>query len=193
MATGLKASLVAYLLAVPALADYDPTQYPAYETCALCHGLFGVSHTDRFPNLAAQRPAYIEAQLQAFLGGHRTNDGGQMATIVTELQPGDIPVVVDWFSTQDAPAPYPADETGAGAERFATLGCGGCHENRPDGPPEVPYLSAQKPGYLFKQMSDFRDGRRAARGAEDLHREALALEDAELTKIATYLGAMTRP
>ena len=79
--------------ATAAQADYDPSQYPAYETCALCHGLFGVSHTAKFPNLGGQKQDYIEAQVRSFLEGHRTNDGGQMAAIVTELQPEDIPFV----------------------------------------------------------------------------------------------------
>ena len=86
----LKPLAFAFLCAAtPVAADYDPSQYPAYETCALCHGLFGVSHTAKFPHLGGQKPAYIEAQLRAFLSGFRTNDGGQMSAIVTELQPED--------------------------------------------------------------------------------------------------------
>ena len=108
----MTARLVAFLalFATPAVADYDPSQYPAYETCALCHGLFGVSHTGKFPNLGGQKQAYIEAQIHAFRDGHRTNDGGQMVTIVTELQPEDIAFVAEWFAIQDAPQPYPAKD-----------------------------------------------------------------------------------
>ncbi|MDB2407904.1 c-type cytochrome [Jannaschia sp.] len=188
-AIGLTCALT---FAVPVQADYDPSQYPAYETCALCHGLFGVSHTAKFPNLAGQRPAYIEAQLAAFVSGERTNDGGQMSAIVTELQPEDFPVVVAWFSTQDPPAPTPAADTAPGGAVFADLGCGGCHQTGADGPVTVPYLTAQHPGYLAKQMTDFREGRRAARGAEDVHRAALSLPDETLAKIAAYLGAQER-
>ena len=104
-------ALLTMLLASPAVADYDPSQYPAYETCALCHGLYGVSHTGKFPNLGGQKQAYIEAQVRAFRDGHRTNDGGQMVTIVTELHPEDIPFAAEWFASQEPPAPYPADDT----------------------------------------------------------------------------------
>lgn len=186
-------ALLAILIASPATADYDPSQYPAYETCALCHGLFGVSHTGKFPNLGGQKQAYIEAQVRAFRDGHRTNDGGQMVTIVTELHPEDIPFVAEWFAGQDPPEPYPADDTTNGANAFTGLGCTSCHDNRLEGDPTVPYLTAQKPGYLVKQMSDFRDGHRDARSAPGMHRELLALSDERIEAIAAYLAAEPRP
>ena len=181
------------LFASPAAADYDPSQYPAYETCALCHGLFGVSHSAKFPNLGGQKKAYIEAQVRAFREGHRTNDGGQMVTIVTELQPEDIPFVADWFSTQDPPAAYPAaGDTGLGAARFSDLGCSGCHDNSPDGAPGVPYLTAQHADYLVKQMTDFRDARRDVRAIPGMHKATLDIPDAEIAAVAAYLAATER-
>ena len=50
-------------------------------------GLDGISATAKFPKLAGQKKAYIEKQLSDFLAGNRTNDGGQMASIVTEIPP----------------------------------------------------------------------------------------------------------
>ena len=181
------------LLGTPAFADYDPSQYPAYETCALCHGLLGVSHSAKFPNLGGQRKAYIEAQVMAFRDGHRTNDGGQMAAIVTELQPEDIPFVADWFTSQAPPEPYPAGDTSEGAAQVADLGCETCHSNSTDGDPLVPYLTAQHPGYLIKQMTDFREDRRDAHVAPGMHMALLSITDAEISAIATYLAAVARP
>ncbi len=186
-------TLVAIIAATTASADYDPSQYPAYETCALCHGLFGVSHTGKFPNLGGQKQAYIEAQVRAFLDGKRTNDGGQMVTIVTELHPEDIPFVAEWFASQDPPEPYPAENTATGAEHFGALGCGSCHENAADGDPTVPYLTAQKPAYLIKQMTDFREDRRDVGAAPGMHRELLSIPDPLIEAIATYLAAEARP
>lgn len=182
------------LAASGARADYDPSQYPAYETCALCHGLFGVSHSAKFPNLGGQKATYIEAQVRAFREGRRTNDGGQMVAIVTELQPEDIPFVAEWFSTQDPPTPYPADgDTAPAAALFEELGCSGCHDNRPDGAPEVPYLTAQHPDYLVKQMTDFREGRRDVAAMPGMHKTSLSVPDADIRAIALYLGAEARP
>jgi cytochrome c553 len=39
--------------------------------CTPCHGAFGVSGNDAWPNLAGQRSDYLEAQLQAFASGKR--------------------------------------------------------------------------------------------------------------------------
>lgn len=181
------------LITTSARADFDPTAYPPYETCALCHGLFGVSHTAKFPNLAGQKPTYIRNQIDAFLSGARTNDGGQMAAIVTELDPEGIPVVVEWFSSQEAPARYQIEPSEYGAAQFVGLGCAGCHDNTPDQADHVPYLSAQHASYLEKQMRDFRDKRRGGLPVHTLHLELLSDPAIKLDAIATYLAGEDRP
>lgn len=185
-------TLFCSLLAGPTWADFAADEFPPYERCALCHGLFGVSHTDKFPNLGGQKSSYIAAQIAAFLAGERTNDGGQMAAIVTELKPDEIPVAVDWFASQDPPEPA-GEGSAEGAALFATLDCASCHDNQP-GASIVPFLTAQHAGYLLKQMGDFRDGRRGA-GSDigALHQTAFDLSDAELATIAAYLAAEGRP
>lgn len=193
MAAKVLTTIALGVWATTAVADYDPTQYPAYETCALCHGLFGVSHTAKFPNLGGQKPAYIEAQLNAFIAGHRENDGGQMSAIVTELHPEDIPLVVEWFSTQDAPTPYePSIDIEPGKAAFGELGCETCHSNDPDGAPDVPYLTSQHPGYLEKQMQDFRDAKRDVSTMPGMHAGLLSVSDDKLAEIAAYLGSVPR-
>lgn len=187
------AALVAatLLAAAPARADFDADAFPPYERCALCHGLFGVSANARFPNLAGQEPVYIETQIQSFLAGTRYNDGGQMASIVTELKPQDIPVVVEWFSTQDPPAPAPEGST-AGRSLFETRNCGVCHDS---GTPYmgVPHLTAQHAGYLAKQMRDFRDGARETHLGCIPHGPMMPADDGEIDAIAAYLASVPRP
>lgn len=192
MTTGPKAAalLVAVTWAGPATSDFDPTAYPAYETCALCHDLFGNSARDRFPKLAGQKPAYLEAQIRAFLSGDRTNDGGQMATIVTELREEDIAIVVAWFSTQDPPPPADLPDGNAGADIVGRLGCAGCH-GQPD-MPTVPYLTAQHSAYLYKQMLDYKEGRRAYPSIAQMHQNLLSVPDVEIQELADYLAALER-
>lgn len=180
----------ALLLAFPAAADFDAASYPPYETCALCHGLSGQSRTARFPHLAGQKPAYIRAQLEAFLTGERTNDGGQMASIVTELKPEDFAVVVKWFAEQEPPEPSPAPADDIGQQLSADAGCLTCHAA--DGAEDVPYLSAQHAGYLAKQMRDFRDGARTHHDAAELHRAALEPIEDTIDQIADYLASLER-
>ncbi len=183
---------MALLMTGSASADFDPSQYPAHETCALCHGLFGVSRTDKFPNLAGQKKAYIEAQVWAFREGHRTNDGGQMVTIVSELAPEDVPNVAEWFSTQDPPAPYPNEDANAGHALYTQLSCDTCHDMTL-GDEMTPHLTAQKPGYLKKQMTDFRDQRRASLVAPSAHAALSPISDSEIATLAAYLAAQVRP
>lgn len=175
------------MLTSPAFADFAADEFPPYERCALCHGLFGVSHMAKFPNLGGQKPRYLEAQINAFLDGSRTNDGGQMAAIVTELKPEDIPVVVEWFSSQDAPAPYDLPENSAGEKAVAELGCMTCHGS--EGEANVPYITSQHAGYLEKQMNDFQEGRRVGAFGET---HATILQDADISAIASYLSATPR-
>jgi len=183
--------LASICFATPAAADFAADEFPPYERCAICHGLFGVSHTAKFPNLGGQKPAYLAAQIQAFLDGARSNDSGQMSAIVTELKPEEIPVVIEWFSTQDAPEPAGLPETDAGQTTFADLGCAECHTNGSE-PPDVPYLTAQHAGYLAKQMRDFKTGARATGEIAAMHSDLLQLPDDKLSSIADYLAAKAR-
>ncbi|MDA9865233.1 cytochrome C [bacterium] len=183
-------SIVALVLCSgPVWADFDAASYPPYERCALCHGLFGQSHSAKFPHLAGQKPAYIEAQLEAFLSGSRSNDGGQMAAIVTELKPEEFPVVVDWFSTQEPPSPGAPSVDTVGQGLVADLGCFGCHADTSD---SAPYLTAQHAGYLEKQMTDFISGARSGGDTAAVHSDLLKPLTSDLGAIASYLSSMER-
>ncbi|MEP1765036.1 MAG: c-type cytochrome [Sulfitobacter sp.] len=180
----------AFFLALPAAADFDAASYPPYETCALCHGLFGQSRTAKFPHLAGQKPAYLRAQLDAFLSGERSNDGGQMTSIVTELKPEDFDVVVKWFSEQDPPRASAAPADNVGKELTTGAGCLNCHGE--GGGQDVPHLTAQHAGYLAKQMFDFRDGVRAHGPASDMHRDVFQSMDDDIDQIAAYFSSLER-
>lgn len=189
MDMGLRTLALSFaILSSPVHADFAAQDYPPYERCALCHGLFGVSRMGKFPNLAGQKPAYLTAQITAFLDGQRSNDGGQMAAIVTELQPNEIAVVVDWFATQSPPAAYETGNTLEGHSTFEALGCGSCHFDPLNA---APHLTAQHPGYLLKQMGDFRDDLRTGGPIADLHRSLL--QDAPIEAISDYLAGTDRP
>lgn len=185
-----RAALLGVALAPAALADFDAASYPPYETCALCHGLFGQSRLDKFPHLAGQNPRYIQAQLEAFLAGERTNDGGQMSSIVTELEPEDFAVVVEWFSEQDPPTTFAPPPTEAGAVLVENGGCLRCHSDTPGG--TIPHLTAQHPGYLAKQMQDFRTGVRTHSEAAVMHQNLLEGLGDQIADIAAYLASLER-
>lgn len=192
----VKVISVTCILSLPQSAWADminSDELPPYEICALCHGLDGISAMAKFPKLAGQPQLYLEKQIRDFREGHRTNDGGQMAAIVTEIKPEDIPVAAKWFSKQ--PSPLPEDRGPlhkAGAELFETLECASCHAGGKLQSPLIPYLTAQHSGYLAKQMSDFRDGHRGNDVGMPMQKRMSSLSDDDINAIASYLAATPR-
>jgi cytochrome c553 len=100
-------SVVLAIAQVAQAADIEAGKELAATMCAACHGAKGVSVSDAIPNLAAQRPAYIEAQLKAFKEGTRkhsgaTNHSGIMNVI--QLSAQDIANVAAYFASQPGAA-----------------------------------------------------------------------------------------
>lgn len=78
-------------------ADIAAGKARAEAVCAACHGANGVSVSDTIPNLAAQRPRYLEAQLKALKDGSRKNP--VMNAIAAQLSAEDIANVAAHFAT----------------------------------------------------------------------------------------------
>ena len=81
--------------------------------CANCHGANGVSVSDTIPNLAGQRVAYLQSQLNALKSGTRKN--AVMNAIASQLSPADIANVAAYFASLSTPTnlavksePFPA-------------------------------------------------------------------------------------
>jgi len=79
-------------------ADIAAGKAKAATVCAACHGAEGVSVSDAIPNLAAQRPGYLEGQLKAFKEGTRKNP--LMSAIAAQLSAEDIANVAAHFAAQ---------------------------------------------------------------------------------------------
>lgn len=71
--------------------------------CAACHGPAGVSTDGQFPNLAAQKEAYIASQLEAFRGGERANP--LMNAVANALSDTDIENLAAHFASLPGAAP----------------------------------------------------------------------------------------
>src|SRR6266446_1874179 len=78
-------------------ADIEAGKGRAATVCAACHGANGVSVSDAIPNLAAQRPAYLETQLKALKDGSRKNP--LMNAMAAQLSPDDIANVAAYFAS----------------------------------------------------------------------------------------------
>ena len=76
----------------------------AAAVCAACHGANGVSVSDAVPNLAAQRAAYIEAQLKLYKDGTRKAPGATSPTLImqaiaAQLSAEDIANTAAYFAS----------------------------------------------------------------------------------------------
>jgi cytochrome c553 len=91
--------LSAFVLAAPAAlaADVEAGKVKVAMVCAACHGANGVSVGPAIPNLAAQRAAYLEAQLKALKEGARKNP--IMNAIAAQLTPEEMANVAAYFAS----------------------------------------------------------------------------------------------
>jgi cytochrome c553 len=68
-------ALVSALFAAVVSAQAEASTVPAnVVACRACHGAAGTSLNPTIPNLAGQKPIYLEGQLKAFRSKHRKND-----------------------------------------------------------------------------------------------------------------------
>jgi cytochrome c553 len=83
-------------------AQEPPAAPTNVEACRACHGPAGISLNPAIPNLAGQKPAYLEAQLKAFRSKDRKNDF--MNVIAAQLHDTDIhDFAAYWSSLSGAP------------------------------------------------------------------------------------------
>jgi cytochrome c553 len=75
--------------------------------CTPCHGAFGVSGNDAWPDLAGQRSDYLEAQLQAFADGTRRDV--VMSRVAGSLDAESIAAISRYFETLRTPRVNPSD------------------------------------------------------------------------------------
>jgi cytochrome c553 len=152
--------------------------------CAGCHGPNGKSRNADWPNLAAQQPAYLAAQLKAFKSGSRTNP--VMQGMAANLNDEDIDNLAAYFADQ-APAKAGGDPAlaKAGAEKAGM--CLGCHGTQGQGSAQIPRLAGQHPSYLIAQLKNFKSGAR-----QNSHMQAMAntLSEEDMKALAAYFGTL---
>ncbi len=195
------AGLAATLLAVPAVAAGNAEAGAAKAlACIGCHGANGNStivpelpYTP--PNIAAQGPVYIAAQLKLFKEGVRTNPF--MMGSAAALTPEDMLDLAAHFSTQALtgleadPALVPVGQKlfrfGDPARNIPA--CTGCHG--PDGKgvdvSRYPSVRSQHSAYSYIQLKAFASGeRKPVAGNEQMQQIAARLTDDEMKALASY-------
>ncbi len=72
--------------------------------CSFCHGTYGMSSSEQFPNIAGQKESYLVAQLKKYKSGDRADV--TMATIVGPLNDQNIEDLAAYFAANSAVASY---------------------------------------------------------------------------------------
>jgi cytochrome c553 len=189
----------------PAQADMIVTEgMQPWEHCAECHNLDGISVMAKFPKLAGQRPDYIRKQVRDFSHRRRSNDGGQMQAVASDISDEDLARAADYFGGLAPPPPdasmakgsaewqrgaalYRDGDAKAGIER-----CRSCHESAERDHPQGPYLTAQHSAYLAKQLRDWRSGARTNDPSHAMPALAAKLSEEDISALAAFLASAPR-
>lgn len=191
------------LLCFPALAGradmIDTDSLKPWETCALCHGLDGISRMGKFPKLANQPYAYLVKQLEDIRADRRTNDNGMMSSNAELLTPKALHAVARYFSEQPAPNPDNLEPTAVGRILFekgepnrSIPACKACHNASPLDNQITPRLEGQHAEYLAKQLRDFQDDTRNNDINQVMRRIAGQLSAAEIEAVANFASSSKR-
>lgn len=156
---------------VPARAGTVVTDgVPPRDLSADCHDLDGVSAMARLPTRAGRPPADIVRQVRDFAAGHRTNAGGRMAVIPSDIADAELARMAAYFSSRLPPPPQPSLATDTEQRRYSTRlyqrgdpAAGtppyrAFHDSDVTGQPKRPLLTAQHAAYVANQLHDWRTG-----------------------------------
>jgi cytochrome c553 len=173
----------------------------AQQACALCHGVRGVSTSPNFPNLAAQQPAYIVAELKEFRGHSRQDPQGYeyMWGIARRLTDDQIDAIAAYYAEQ--PAAHQRAEGGAaaigegrtlftqGAPDRGIPACSSCHGDRGQGMATFPRIAGQHADYIAKQLLVFKRTEQRPDGAA-MEAVAHQLTPADIANAAAFLQTL---
>ena len=195
----LNASMIAVFLALPLNAALAAGAVPRLaQACASCHGVDGnTADPARYPNLAAQRPAYLALQLANFKSGERPDP--VMKPIAASLSGADMRELAVYFGTRKA-RPQPSSERGLEqrGRLIYTRGsaggapaCASCHGADAHGRDTAPRVASQPGAYTLAQL-------RVYKLAPAFHNPlamvmkgvAVKLSEDDMAALADYLATM---
>lgn len=166
--------------------------------CGICHGVDGRSTSPTFPNLAAQMPLYIEAQLKAFKEQTRSDPDAQayMWGMASQLDDATISELAAYFSKQPAAPGKGRDaaliargklifESGVPAAQIPA--CASCHGAEGQGMAIFPRLAGQHAPYLLKQLLVIQN---ALRTAPVMHGVVKDLNRDQMLAVTAYLESI---
>ena len=186
------------VLASAAGAEPDLMQREPWEACEYCHGRDGRIDSPVVPAIGGQSSSYIRKQLHDFRVGRRVSPQAQMRSATLLLEAVDDAAVAAHFAAIPVKTARPSAPQAAGGVAsilfwFGDDGrpaCVTCHAAArhalADG---HPYLFGLNRGYIARQLTAFRDGRRSNDRGGVMRTQASALDDAQIAALAAYLSS----
>jgi cytochrome c553 len=167
----------------------------AVNLCSTCHGPRGISTSPEFPILAAQKRAYLEAQIDAFRKKTRSEKDAHdfMWGIAGALPEPVIAGLASYYAAQPAAAGRTDDPSllSKGRELFdkgvpdrGIPACASCHGANAEGVADFPRLAGQHAKYVAKQLNYIQS---LVRAAPVMHGIVKDLTSAEIEAVAQYV------
>ncbi len=178
-----------------AAAIQKAAEEKAVNLCSTCHGPRGISTSPEFPILAAQRTAYLEAQINAFRARTRSEKDAHdfMWGIAGNLDESIIAGIATYYASQPA-APGRSDNpalVAEGKELFdkgvperGIPACQVCHGADAQGRDNFPRLAGQHAKYVVKQLNYIQS---LVRAAPVMHGIVKDLTPSEIQAVAAYV------
>ena len=172
-----------------------PGEDKAINLCSTCHGPRGISTSPEFPILAAQKQAYLVAQLEAFQAKTREEKVAHdfMWGIAGNLDAKMIESIAAYYTAQPPAPGRPGDPAlMATGKRLFELGvpdrgippCASCHGANAEGVADFPRLASQHAKYIARQV-EYIQG--LVRKAPVMHGIVKDLAPDEIQAIAAYV------
>jgi cytochrome c553 len=186
----------------PGAAAVNDTRTPGEEKalnlCSTCHGPRGASISPMFPNLAAQRPGYLIAQLEAFQAKTREEKVAHdfMYGIAGDLDAAMIRSIAQYYAAQPPAPGHPGDPTliatgkslyEKGVPERSIPPCASCHGPQAQGVADFPRLAGQHAIYVVHQIEYIQQ---VVRKAPVMHGIVKDLTPAEMQAIAMYVQSL---
>jgi cytochrome c553 len=157
--------------------------------CFTCHGADGLPVVPEAPILFGQHMFYLLTQLKDYRAERRAHD--IMTPIAKDLTDEEMTSLATYFSEQPWPNFHEAasDEDKARAQLLAVEGaCTQCHLGGMLGDSRNPRLSNQKPDYLIRTLTDFRDDKR--KNAPAMAAIVRGWSDEDIAAMSRYLAGL---
>ncbi|NMG75356.1 c-type cytochrome [Aromatoleum diolicum] len=156
--------------------------------CKNCHGEKGIARFPEVPNLAAQNPAYIVSQIDAFLTGKRRNEFMQgLMKVLGDREKAAIAM----FYGNAVPAASVATRGPAaagGAEHYKRL-CVSCHQNDAHGSESFARLAGQQVDYLRLSLKRYLT-RTGERTNSEMSAAVTQLGEQNIESVVQYLASL---